>query len=148
MTGLRVVEVPAEGTHDLRRRVLRENRPDARLVFGGDAVPGAFHLAVAGADGTVVAVASFSPEPTPYRPGRDAWRLRGMATDPARQGQGLGRRLMAEAVARLRREGAEVLWANARDTALGFYEGIGMEVVGDSFLTEIGIPHHVVLLDL
>ena len=143
-----MVEVPAAGTHDLRRRVLRENRPDADVVFGGDEVAGAFHLAVVDGEGAVVAVGSFAPEPTPVRPGRAAFRLRGMATDPAFQGRGLGRMLMAAAVDRLRREGAQVLWANARDSALGFYEGLGWEVVGDSFLTEIGIPHHVAVLDL
>jgi hypothetical protein len=41
-----------------------------------------------------------------------------------------------------------VLWANARDTALGFYVSYGMHVVGDGFVATPGLPHHVVVLDL
>ena len=146
---MKVAEVDAEATHDLRRRVLRGGRPDANVRFPEDARAGAFHLAVFDPDaGPALCVASFSPEPTPFRPARSAFRLRGMATDQAYQGRGLGRQLMQEAVRLLKERGAEVLWANARDTALAFYEGIGMEVAGEGFVTETGIPHHVVVLDL
>ncbi|MGH9034768.1 MAG: GNAT family N-acetyltransferase, partial [Acidimicrobiia bacterium] len=87
---------------------------------------------------------------TPHRPGRRGARLRGMATDSAWQGQGLGRHLLEEAVRRLRADGVEVLWANGRDNALGFYRRFGFEVVGAGFLAGPAgdIPHHVVLLDL
>jgi hypothetical protein len=41
------------------------------------------------------------------------------------------------------------MWADARDSALGFYRRAGMEVVGDSYITEAtGLPHHTVVLDL
>ena len=45
-----------------------------------------------------------------------------------------------------RNRGAEVLWANGRDTALGFYERIGFRVDGDGFVDdEMHLEHHVVL---
>jgi GNAT superfamily N-acetyltransferase len=141
--------VPAEATHGLRRRVLREGRADAVVVFPEDHVPGAFHLCVTEGDGgPVIAVASFSPGATAARPGRRAFRLRGMAVEPAWQGRGVGRVLFRAAVDRLRASGAEVLWANSRDSALDFYRCLGMEVVGEGFVTEIGLPHHLVILDL
>ena len=145
-----VAEIEAAETHDLRRRVLRDGRSE-HLVFPEDDRPGAFHLgARAAPDGPLVAVASFAPEPTPHRPGRSAVRLRGMVTEPDRQGQGLGRALLDQAVDRLRAGGAEVLWANARDSALGFYHRLGFDVVGDGFLAGPAhdIPHHIVVLDL
>ena len=50
---------------------------------------------------------------------------------------------------RLRAAGYTVLWANARDTALGFYERVGMHVEGNGYVTtETGLPHHTVVLDL
>jgi GNAT superfamily N-acetyltransferase len=145
-----VAEIEAAQTHDLRRRVLREGQPE-NLVFPEDDRPGAFHLGVRQAPGApLVAVASFSPEETPHRPGRLAVRLRGMATDHACQGQGIGRWLLDEAVKRLRDDGVEVLWGNGRDSALGFYLRLGFEVVGDGFLAGPAgdIPHHVLLLDV
>jgi GNAT superfamily N-acetyltransferase len=145
-----VAEIEAAQTHDLRRRVLRGGR-DEHLVFHEDDRPGAFHLGARPAPGApLVAVASFAPEATPHRPGRRAARLRGMITEPELQGQGYGRWLLDDAVARLRAGGVEVLWANARDSALGFYVRLGFDVVGEGFLGGPGndIPHHIVVLDL
>jgi GNAT superfamily N-acetyltransferase len=145
-----VAEIETAQTHDLRRRVLRDGRPES-VAFAEDDRVGAFHLGVRPAPGgPLVAVASFSPEDTPHRPGRRGMRLRGMATDYASQGQGIGTRLLEEAVRRLRADGVEVLWANGRDRALGFYRRFGFEVAGAGFLAGPAgdIPHHVVLLDL
>jgi ribosomal protein S18 acetylase RimI-like enzyme len=124
------------------------------VVFPEDARPEAFHLAVRDtaemADGgAILAVASFSAEATPYRPGRRAVHLRGMAVDGPSQQHGLGRLLVTTAVARLRGGGVEVLWCNARDSAAGFYARLGFEIVGEGFvLPESGIAHHVMVCDL
>jgi GNAT superfamily N-acetyltransferase len=145
---VRVEDVPAEATHDLRWRILRGSRPDAAVAFPEDSRPGAFHVAVCH-DDTILAVASFSPEASPYRPRRSAVRLRGMAVDWPFQQHGLGRQLVTTVVDRLRAEGVDVLWCNARDSAGGFYARLGFEVVGDGFvLSESGIAHHVMVLDL
>lgn len=145
---MRVEEVPAEATHDLRWRILRESRPGAPVVFPEDSRPGAFHLAVRHGE-AIVAVASFSTEPTPHRPGQSAVRLRGMAVDGPFQQHGIGRLLVTTVADRLRAEGVEVLWCNARDSAGGFYARLGFAVVGDGFvLPESGIAHHVMVLDL
>ncbi len=145
---MRVEEIPAEATHDLRWRILRGSRPDATVAFPEDSRPDAFHLAVRH-DDTILAVASFSTETTPHRPGRTAVRLRGMAVDGPFQQHGLGRLLVTEVVDRLRGDGIDVLWCNARDSATGFYARLGFEVVGNGFvLPESGIPHHVMLRDL
>jgi ribosomal protein S18 acetylase RimI-like enzyme len=145
---MRVEDVPAEATHDLRWRILRDSRPGAPVVFPEDSRPGAFHLAVRDGD-TIAAVASFSPEATPHRPQHPAVRLRGMAVDRPFQHHGLGRLLVTTVIERLRREGVDVLWCNARDSAAGFYARLGFEVVGEGFvLPESGIAHHVMVRDL
>ena len=118
------------------------------MVFLEDNRPGAFHLAVR-QDDTILGVASFSPEATPYRPGRSAVHLRGMAVDLPFRAYGVGRLLVATVVDRLRSAGVDVLWCNARDSAGGFYARLGFEVMGDGFvLPESGIAHHVTVLDL
>jgi GNAT superfamily N-acetyltransferase len=145
---VQVTEIEAAATYDLRRRVLRGGRPDAEVAFSGDQLPGAFHLGVVDEGGSVLAVATFSPEATPYRPVARAVRLRGMAVEPSWAGRGLGRMLLEAATVRLRQDGVEVLWANVRDQTIGFYRRLGWEVLGESFVTETGIPHHVGLVDL
>ncbi len=127
--------------------MLREGRPDTEVDFPGDHVEGAFHLGAMDRAGVPVAVVSLSPEATPHRAGRRALRLRGMAVEPALQGTGVGRALLAEAVLEARQRGYEVVWANVRDTALDFYGRAGWQVVGEGF-ESVGLPHHVMVLDL
>jgi GNAT superfamily N-acetyltransferase len=145
---VRVVEVPVEVTHELRRLVLRDARPDAEVGYPEDGLAEAFHLAVVDPDERVVAVATWAPSPTDRRPGAAAWRLRGMAVAPTVQGAGVGSMLLDHAVERLTGAGAEVLWADGRDTALGFYERHGWVVEGEGYLSGPEIPHHTVLRDL
>lgn len=148
VSAIEVVEVPPEATHSLRRSVLRKGMPEADVDFAEDHLEGAFHLGARDADGALLGVATFSPQATPHRPGATAYQLRGMAVSEEHQGLGVGRRLLDEAVSRLRERGVAVLWGNGRDSALGFYEQWGMQVVGEGFITPIGIPHHVVIFDL
>lgn len=144
---VRVIEIEAVATYDLRRRLLRDSWAGAEVAFPEDEVPGALHLGVID-DDVLLAVASFSPEATPYSPTARAARLRGMAVEPTAQGAGVGRRLVEVGVQRLRVEGFEILWANGRDTALGFYRRLGWRVMGAGFRNANGIPHHVIMREL
>jgi GNAT superfamily N-acetyltransferase len=146
---VQVVELAVAETYDLRRRVLRSGTPSQEFRYAEDADASAFHLGVRDADGRVLAVATFCPEPLPDGDGRPALLLRGMAVEPDLQGTGIGRQVLDEAIGRARREGFELLWAKARDSAVGFYERLGLRTVGDGFATpETGLPHHLVILDL
>ena len=68
-------------------------------------------------------------------------RLRQMAVVSGLQGKGIGRVIMnfAENVARDR--GYKVLHMHARKSAVGFYEKLGYQIVGDEF-EEVTIPHY------
>lgn len=138
--GAAVVELTADETHDLRRRVLRDGTPSSEVRLASDDAPGTTHLGVRDGTGRVVATSSWSP-------GDDGRvQLRMMATDPTVRGTGLGHHLLDAGIERARRAGVEVVWANARDSALGFYQAAGFEVVGDGFVTaDTGLPHHVVV---
>ena len=140
--------IAPEDTHDLRRRVLRQGVPDPRLDVPSDHVDGALHLGAFEGDRLVGAVSSY-PAPTPFEGGGRSWQFRFMAVDHELQRGGIGRILMAELVDRARAAGVEVLWAHGRDSALGFYERMGFQVVGEGFVhLESGLPHHVVVLEL
>jgi predicted GNAT family N-acyltransferase len=68
-------------------------------------------------------------------------RLRQMAVISGLQGKGLGKALIqfAENIARDR--GFKVICMHARKSAMGFYEKLGYEKIGDEF-TEVTIPHY------
>ncbi|HWD94800.1 MAG TPA: GNAT family N-acetyltransferase [Acidimicrobiales bacterium] len=124
MSELRVAMVDAPTLYDLRRRVLRENNPDVSVEFVDDHTPSSRHFGGL-LDDRLVASASFFPGIAPIRPELESYQLRFMAVDFDVQGRGFGAVMLEAAEERLRDLGAEQLWANARDRALGFYVATG-----------------------
>lgn len=144
--------ISAAETRPLRGAVLRPGQPPARLVYPGDDAEGSFH-AGAFVDGDLVGIATVYPEPMPHAPEADidpsnAFRLRGMATKPGLQGQGIGREVLGRCIDHVRAAGADVLWCNARVGALGFYQRLGFQTIGDEFEIEGIGPHYVMWTDV
>ena len=69
-------------------------------------------------------------------------RLRQMAVQNNLQGKGIGASMLYFAETLSRDKGYKKLIMHARETAVGFYEKLGYNVVGDKF-TEVTIPHYV-----
>lgn len=141
----RVARVSADQLHDLRRRVLRDDDPEIYHPDPRDSDPTSRHYA--GFIGSrLVVSASFFPSAPPMNPSLVAFQLRYMATDFDVQGRGYGARVLAFAEEDLRALGVGQLWANGRDTALGFYETVGwLRVEGSEHLSpETMLPHTVI----
>jgi GNAT superfamily N-acetyltransferase len=103
----------------------------------GDEDAAAVHLAERNPAGHVTAVVSFMPHPCPDRPGVPAIYLWGMAVAPDLQGQGAGRRLVEEVLAQAGTAGARLVWADARETAVGFYERCGWRAIGEPQIDDV-----------
>jgi ribosomal protein S18 acetylase RimI-like enzyme len=133
---LRWVE-PSSALHqaelELRWRVLRaplgHPREATRFHFEDESL----HLVALDGEALVGCVL-FHPEED------QGGRLFQMAVEPARQGQGIGLRLVRTLEAELARRGFRTVTLHARDTAVGFYQRLGYAVDGEPF-TEVGIPH-------
>ena len=140
---LEVRRATADEIFPLRHAVLRPGKPDSASVYGED--DSAVHIS-AWDDGTLVGCATVFPDPWKGSDGwpadEAAWRLRGMAVDPSRHRSGVGRAVLAAVVDAAMDGGAPILWANARTTALPFYEANGWVVAGEEFVTaDTGLPH-------
>ena len=129
-------------THPLRHRVLRAGQPADRVRLPADDDPATAAFAARTPGGEVVGTAIVTPAPCPWLPDRPAaWRLRGMATDEARRGTGIGARLLAAVLDHVADHDGELVWCNARTPARRFYERAGFAVHGDEWVDpEIG-PH-------
>jgi predicted GNAT family N-acyltransferase len=137
-----VEEVAAEVTYALRAAVLR---PDGgEITWAGDEDAATFHLAARSGD-RLVGVVRFSPAPCPWRAATGPWQLRGMATDPALRGAGVGRAMVVDGLARVAARGGDLVWCDARVTAAGFYERMGFAVVTEEY-DKPGIGPHVGML--
>jgi GNAT superfamily N-acetyltransferase len=109
-------------------------------VNASDSDPDTRHTGIRVGD-LLVAVATLIRDPSPRNDFRPAWRIRGMATRPEHQGEGLGGLLLADAVAHVAAAGGGLLWGNLRLAAVPFYQRHGFTVQDDVFLTDIGVPH-------
>lgn len=140
-----VEQVDAATTHPLRGSVLRPGRP---VEIPGDDDAGTLHLAARLPDGRVVGVVRFHPADCPWQPAERAWQLRGMATDPEVRGAGAGRALVAEGLVRLAALDADLVWCDARQAAVGFYERMGFTVVTDPYDVPGVGPHRGMVVEL
>ncbi len=69
-------------------------------------------------------------------------KMRAVAVEPARQGEGIGRRMVEAFEAYCRGHGFGEIVLNARDTAVPFYESLGYSIEGEGFV-EVTVPHHM-----
>jgi GNAT superfamily N-acetyltransferase len=141
------VEAPV--LYELRRRVLRENDPAQDV--GDERDFDATSLHVGGfLNGRLVVSASFYLAEAPESSELVSYQLRYMATDFDVQGSGYGAKVLAEGSNLLRERGAQQLWANARDTALGFYLATGWRAIeGSEHLSPYTqLPHTVIVKNL
>lgn len=80
--------------------------------------------------------------------GPGAWRIRGMATEPAARGQGAGTAVLAALIEYAGAHGASRIWCNARVRARTLYERAGLRAISVEFdVPRIG-PHYVMELVL
>ena len=144
-----MARVEAPVLWELRRRVLRGNSPTSNVEDPRDLDPTSLHFG-GFLDDVLVVSASFFRSVSPVDPEATSYQLRYMATDFDAQGNGFGARVMSEARRALREVGAQELWANARDSALGFYQATGWtHIEGSEHLSpETQLPHTVIVLRL
>jgi GNAT superfamily N-acetyltransferase len=116
--------------------MLRPNGTVDDCIFQGDNDELTFHLG-AFVEKKLVSVASFYFEKNDHFPEQHQYRLRGMATLPEYQEQGLSSALLRTAFPVIKQNQCTLLWCNAREKAIGFYTKVGFRPLGDTF----SIPH-------
>lgn len=133
---MQVLRIKAIDTHPIRHKMLRPSGTLEDCIFQGDSDELTFHLG-AFVDKKLVSVASFYFERSDKFPDTYQYRLRGMATLPEYQGQGLSSALLKTAFPVIKQNQCTLLWCNAREKAMGFYKKVGFLPTGDFF----NIPH-------
>ncbi|MFY7672337.1 GNAT family N-acetyltransferase [Tenacibaculum sp. MEBiC06402] len=133
-----VKKIPAESTYSLRLEVLRKNI-DLPHEFDGDLDDSTFHLGVFDND-QLVCIGTFMKSSLEEIKGSQ-YQLRGMASAPEARGKGYGKLLLSFAIDKLLKRGIDVLWCNAREVAVQFYQKNQFQILGDKFVNKVG-PHY------
>ena len=132
----------------LRVAVLRKGTPATDCNYPEDAYPDVVHFAIFH-EGIAIATSSWFMKECPEKPGITAMQLKGMAVDDILQTSGFGRQLIDAGVSLAKERNALLVWARARDSAIGFYEKCGFTVVGDGFIDgPTDMPHHIVVREI
>ncbi len=130
--------VDADTIRPLRHRVLRAGLPFETAFFPEDYHPDTRHYAAFDGDRVVACLTLLKSQ----WEGRNAWQLRGMATDPDYRGSGWGGALLDYAETEAAGSGhATEFWCNAREKAVPFYARYGWVVVGERFEVPVFGPH-------
>ena len=140
-----VRRITFQETAPLRQAVLRPHQALSEMAYAGDQDASTIHGGLF-CENKLSGIASLYEE---GRPGAEtAWRLRGMAIDPAHQGKGFGRQLLAFLLSEARCDGAKAVWCNARASAIKFSLRMGFLQVSDVFeIVDLG-PHVLMQIEL
>lgn len=121
---MNIRKISADDTLQLRRDVLYPNESLDAVKVDHDA--DGLHFGVFDQGQLVTVVSLFL--------GRDTAQFRKLATVPAAQGKGFGKAILAHLVDICKKEKIKLLWCNARDTAVTFYDRLGYTTKGDYFI--------------
>lgn len=141
---MEVKQIDAKDTYNVRQQILRPDGSTEDCHFPGDNDELSFHLG-AYVDDKLVSVASFYMDNHPTIKAEYQFRLRGMATLNENSGQGMSSALLRTAFPLITKNHVNTLWCNARTSAIGFYEKVGFNTIGEEFEIE-GIGTHVLMI--
>jgi GNAT superfamily N-acetyltransferase len=142
---IKIKEIKAEDTFPIRKEVLRKGMTLSHEL-PGDHDADTVHLGVFW-DGQLICIGSFmKASKLPFSGFQ--YQLRGMATANGFQGKGYGQILVKRAEEMLKARGVELIWCNARVSALDFYRKLGYETTGAVFdVPQVG-PHYMMFKKL
>ncbi len=133
----------------LRLEVLRAHTTNKTVNFEGDEDVTTRHLVAVDSHGEIVGVSTWLERPLDQQPHLRALQLRGMATAISVQNQGIGALILAAGVDHALSLDVDLIWANARDAALNFYNRNGFVTAGEGFIESVTrLPHHRVIKSL
>ncbi|MHA6279739.1 GNAT family N-acetyltransferase [Salinimicrobium sp. CAU 1759] len=137
-------KISAEDTYPVRQEVLRPGRPLKECFFEGDLEEETVHLGYFNRQ-KLVAVATYVARKNELFEANFQYQLRGMAVLPSFRGKNLGTKLLLYGEKLLKERNRQILlWFNARETAVAFYEKHGYRPIGTPFMIP-NVCMHIVM---
>ena len=135
-----IQKIIAQDTYPVRHQVLRSGKPIESCQFDGDELGSTHHFGYYLNNQIIGVISLFEIKNEPFV-AQKPFQIRGMAVLPSFQKQGIGEALVKEAEKFCTTQKADLIWFNARTSAVGFYQKMGYEIVGSEFeIKEVG-PH-------
>lgn len=139
MNKIIVKKITYSDTFPIRSAVLRQGKPIETCFFLGDDADDTTHFGLF-YENKIIGVASLFNVSNEKFEQKNQFQLRGMAVLRDYQGLGYGNLILVEVCNFVKAKKGQVLWFNARENAVKFYQNFGFSVLGNSFeIPEIGI---------
>lgn len=138
MSNIKIKKITYLDTFPVRSAVLRQGKPIETCFFLGDDDKYTTHFGLFLND-NLIGVASVFKVKNENFDTSIQFQLRGMAVLKEFQGLGYGNIILEEICNFVEAKKAEILWFNARENAVKFYQNFGFSVQGNSFeIPDIG----------
>lgn len=125
-------------TFSVRHPVLRNGKPIETCFFDGDDLESTIHFGLY-YETKLVGVISIFKNKNSIFSAPIQFQIRGMAVLKECQGKNFGKQLLQQAEKHVRTQKGNLIWFNARENAVPFYQNSGYEIVGDAFeIKDIG----------
>lgn len=137
-----IQEITAIETYPVRHLVLRVGKPIESCRFEGDELPSTHHLGCF-LNNHLIGVVSLFEVKNSLLGEEKSVQFRGMAVVERYQKKGMGKALLQEAENYCKKQTIDLIWFNARTSAVAFYKNLGYEILGSEFeIKEVG-PHYL-----
>ena len=137
-----IKEIPAIETFSVRHPVLRAGKPIESCHFDGDDLETTRHFGFFQENNLIGVISIFKAQNKLFDE-KSQFQIRGMAVLEDHQKKGFGETLVRHAEDYIKGQNGTMIWFNARIVAVGFYEKLGYQIIGDSFdIADVG-EHYI-----
>ncbi|HLF52147.1 GNAT family N-acetyltransferase [Flavobacterium sp.] len=135
-------EIPSIETFSVRHPVLRAGKPIESCHFDGDDLETTRHFGFFQENNLIGVISIFKAQNKLFDE-ESQFQIRGMAVLEDHQKKGFGETLVRHAENYIKGQNGAMIWFNARIVAVGFYEKLGYQIIGDSFdIADVG-EHYI-----
>lgn len=137
----KIIEIGALETFSVRHPVLRFGKPIESCHFEGDDLQTTKHFGLFYNKQLSGVISIFETQNSLFEKANQ-FQIRGMAVLQQFQKKGFGVALLKYCENYIQNNKGSVIWFNARETAIGFYEKLDYQKIGDGFeIADIGIHY-------
>lgn len=136
-----IKNISAKETFLVRHPVLRTGKPIESCAFDGDDLKTTVHFGYFKDEKLIGVVSLFYNNNTTFI-NPNQFQIRGMAILPEFQNHGFGKKLVNHCENYIQNQKDLLIWFNARENAVSFYEKLHYKKTGDPFLiADIGLHY-------
>lgn len=136
-----IKKISSRDTFLVRHPILREGKPIESCQFDGDDLETTTHFGLF-IDKNIIGVLSVFKNNNVIFSSENQFQIRGMAILKDFQRKGFGDELIKHAEVYIKSQFGKLIWFNARESAVPFYEKLGYIKIGEPFfIADIGIHY-------